>query len=152
MLWSVVVDLWARRWTKEGLLSHVGRLEQLAGVQLVEAGDGAERGVRLLLFRTGAGFDFEVLVDRGFDIGRARADGRPLAWWSPVGLTGPWFQNASGIEWFRGFPGGLVSTCGLDHALPAGQPAAPHHLAAARRPYLRGRHGAEHEPGRRPPT
>ncbi|HEV2240996.1 MAG TPA: DUF4432 family protein [Streptosporangiaceae bacterium] len=116
----MVVDLWGRRWTRDELLARVGRLEQLAGVQLVEAGDGAERGVRLLLFRTGAGFEFEVLVDRGFDIGRARADGRPLAWWSPVGLTGPWFQNASGIEWFRGFPGGLVSTCGLDHTLLGG--------------------------------
>jgi Domain of unknown function (DUF4432) len=62
----VVVDLWGRRWTKGELLARVGRLEQLAGVQLVEAGDGAERGVRLLQFRTRAGFDFEVLVDRGF--------------------------------------------------------------------------------------
>jgi hypothetical protein len=115
-----VVDLWGRRWTKDELLARVGRLEQIAGVQLVEAGDGAERGVRLLLFRTGAGFDFEVLVDRGFDVGRAWADGRSLAWWSPVGLTGPWFHNASGIEWFRGFPGGLVSTCGLDHTLLGG--------------------------------
>jgi len=34
--------------------------------------------VRLLLFRTGAGFDFEVLVDRGFDVGRARGR-RPAA-------------------------------------------------------------------------
>jgi hypothetical protein len=73
----VVVDLWGRRWTRDELLAPVGRLEQLAGVQLV--GDGAERGVRLPLFRTGAGFDLKVLVDRGSDIGRARADGRPLA-------------------------------------------------------------------------
>jgi hypothetical protein len=50
-----VVDLWGRRWTRDELLARVGRLEQLASVQLVEAGDGAERGVRLLLFRTGAG-------------------------------------------------------------------------------------------------
>jgi hypothetical protein len=115
-----VVDLWGGRWTRDELLARVGRLEQIAGVQLVEAGDGAERGVRLLVFRTGAGFEFEVLVDRGFDVGRAWAGGRPLAWWSPVGLTGPWFHNASGIEWFRGFPGGLVSTCGLDHTLLGG--------------------------------
>lgn len=31
-----------------------------------------ERGVRLLRFATCAGFDFEVPVDRGFDIGCAR--------------------------------------------------------------------------------
>lgn len=111
-----MVDLWGRRWTRDELLARVGRLEQLAGVQLVEAGHGAERGVRLLLFRTGAGFDFEVLVDRGSDIGRAWTDGRPLAWWSPVGLTGPWFQNASGIEWFRGFPAAWSRPAGPTHA------------------------------------
>ena len=54
----------------------MGRLEQLAGVQLFEAGDGSEPGVRLPLFRTGAGFDYGVLVDRGSDVGRARPDGR----------------------------------------------------------------------------
>jgi hypothetical protein len=136
-----VVDLWGRRWTKDELLARVGRLEQLAGVQLVEAGDGAERGVRLLLFRTGAGFDFEVLVDRGFDIGRAGAGGRPLAWWSPVGLTGPWFHDASGLEWFRTFPGGLVSTCGLDHTLLGGTDDAAVFNYPHRRTETYGLHG-----------
>ncbi len=115
-----MVELWGRQWSRTGLLARVGRLEQLAGVQLTEAADGAERGVRLLRFATGAGFDFEVLVDRGSDIGRAWFLGRPLAWWSPVGLIGPWYHDSSGIEWFRGFPGGLVSTCGLDHTLLGG--------------------------------
>ena len=69
---------------------------------------------------TGAGFDFEVLVDRGFDIGGAWLNGRPLAWSSPVGLVGPWYCEPAGIGWFRGFPGGLVSTCGLDHTLLGG--------------------------------
>ena len=109
-----MVYLLGRQWSRGELLARVGRLEQLAGVQLVEAADGAERGVRLLRFATGAGFDFEVLVDRGFDIGRAWLGGRPLAWWSPVGLTGPWYHESAGIGWFRGFAGGLVSTCGLD--------------------------------------
>ncbi|HEX6932622.1 MAG TPA: aldose 1-epimerase family protein [Streptosporangiaceae bacterium] len=110
-----MVDLWGRHWTRSELLARVGRLEQLGGVQLTEAADGSERGVRLLRFATGAGFDFEVLVDRGFDIGRAWLAGRPLAWWSPVGLIGPWYHEPAGIGWFRGFAGGLVSTCGLDH-------------------------------------
>ncbi len=109
-----MVYLWGRQWSRGELQARVGRLEQLAGVQLVEAADGAERGVRLLRFATGAGFDFDVLVDRGFDVGRARLGGRPLSWWSPVGLTGPWYYEPAGIGWFRGFPGGLVSTCGLD--------------------------------------
>jgi Domain of unknown function (DUF4432) len=115
-----MVNMWGRSWTRAELLARVGRLDQVAGVQLTEAGDGAERGVRLLRFATGAGFDFDVLVDRGFDIGRAWLRGQPLAWWSPVGLIGPWFCDPAGIGWFRGFPGGLVSTCGLDHTLLGG--------------------------------
>jgi hypothetical protein len=38
----------------------VGRLEQVAGIRLVEGGDGAERGVRMLRRSSGAGFDFEI--------------------------------------------------------------------------------------------
>src|SRR3984957_2527026 len=69
---------------------------------------------------SGAGFEFEILVDRGFDIGGAWLRGRPLAWSSPVGVTGPWYHEPDGIGWFRGFPGGLVSPCGLDPTLPGG--------------------------------
>jgi hypothetical protein len=103
-----VVTLWGRRWTRPELLARVGRLEQVAGMRLVEGGDGAERGVRILRCTTGAGFDFEILVDRGFDIGRAWIGGRPLAWCSPVGLVGPWYSEPAGLGWFRGFPGGLA--------------------------------------------
>jgi len=115
-----VAILWGRRWTRAELLARVGRLEQVAGIRLVEGGDGAERGVRLLRCWSGAGFEFEILVDRGFDIGGAWLRGRPLAWSSPVGVTGPWYHEPDGIGWFRGFPGGLVSTCGLDHTLLGG--------------------------------
>jgi Domain of unknown function (DUF4432) len=115
-----MVSLWGCPWTRGELLARVGRFDQVAGVQLAEAGDGAERGVRMLRFTTGAGFGFDVLVDRGFDVGRAWLGGRPLAWWSPVGLIGPWLHDSAGIGWFRGFPGGLVSTCGLDHTLLGG--------------------------------
>jgi Domain of unknown function (DUF4432) len=77
-----VVTLWGRRWTRPELLAGVGRLEQVAGMRLVEGGDGAERGVRILRCTKGAGFGFEILVDRGFDIGGAWINGQPLAWLS----------------------------------------------------------------------
>jgi hypothetical protein len=54
-----VVTLWGRQWTREELLARVGRLEQVAGIRLVESGDGAERGVRLLRCWSGARFDFD---------------------------------------------------------------------------------------------
>jgi hypothetical protein len=115
-----VVTLWGRRWTRAELLARLGRLEQVAGIRLVEGGDGPERGVRILRCWSGAGFEFEILVDRGFDIGGAWINGQPLAWLSPVGVVGPWYSEPAGLGWFRGFPGGLVSTCGLDHTLLGG--------------------------------
>jgi hypothetical protein len=51
-----VVSLWGRPWSRPELLARVGRLDQVGGVQLAEAADGAERGVRLLRFSTGSGF------------------------------------------------------------------------------------------------
>lgn len=110
-------ELWGGRYGRVDLLRRVGRLEQAAGVRLVTLGDGAERGVRLLEFRTGTGFAFEVVVDRAFDIGRCELAGRPLGWQSPVGFAGPWFHEPRGLGFFRTWGGGLLTTAGLDHTL-----------------------------------
>ena len=50
--------LWGRDYSRTELLRRVGRLDQVAGVRLVELQDGLARGVRLLEFRTGTGFSF----------------------------------------------------------------------------------------------
>lgn len=110
-------ELWHRRHDRADLLARVGRLEQAGGVRLVTLGDGSARGVRVLEFRTGSGFAFDVVVDRGFDIGRADLGGVPLAWVSPVGTEGPWFREPEGFGFLRAFGGGLLTTCGLDHTM-----------------------------------
>jgi hypothetical protein len=89
----------------------------VAGVRLVTLGDGAERGVRVLEFRTGTGFVFDVIVDRAFDIGRCEINGIALGWQSGVGYKGPWFAEQTDLGWLRTWGGGLLTTCGLDHAL-----------------------------------
>jgi hypothetical protein len=99
------------------MLRRVGSLSQVAGVRLATLGDGVERGVRVLEFRTGTGFTFDVVVDRAFDIGRCEHAGRPLSWLSAAGFAGPWYSEPDGLGWLRGFGGGLLTTCGLDHAL-----------------------------------
>src|SRR5918997_2271487 len=110
-------DLFGKNLRREELLRRVGRLDQAAGVRLVSLADGPERGVRVLEFRTGTGFAFDVVVDRAFDIGRCELGGYPLGWLSPVGFAGPWFVEPEGLGFLRNWGGGLLTTAGLDHAL-----------------------------------
>ncbi len=62
-------------------------LSQFAGVRLMTLGDGVERGVRMLEFRTGTGLRFTVLVDRALDIADCEYRGArhrlALARWLP---------------------------------------------------------------------
>jgi len=106
--------------SRRELLRRVGRQEQVAGVRLATLGDGGERGVRILEFRTGTGYEFDVLVDRALDVGRCEFRGRALAWLSPTGVVGPWYAEPLGLGWFRSWGGGMLVTCGLDHTLLGG--------------------------------
>lgn len=106
--------------TRQALARRVGRLEQVAGVRLITLGDAAERGVRVLEFRTGTGFEFDVVVDRGLDVGRCEFAGRPMAWLAAPGIVAPWYAEPMGLGWFRAWGGGMLVTCGLDHTLLGG--------------------------------
>lgn len=115
-----MTQLWGRTWTKNELLERVGSLEQIADITQTEVLDGAGRGVRLLQFRNAGVLAFDVILDRAADIGRVDVFGRPLAFWSKVGLTPPWrWQDRDDADGFlRAFAGGLFVTCGLDHFGP----------------------------------
>jgi hypothetical protein len=96
--------------------------------------DGAERGVRVLEFRTGSGLAFEVLVDRAMDIGAAEHAGRSFGWQSATGIRHPGLhENAdeNGLGWLRSFSGLLV-TAGLDHTGHSDRPDAAHFKYPAR--------------------
>ncbi|GGO94422.1 aldose 1-epimerase family protein [Wenjunlia tyrosinilytica] len=94
---------------------RVGDLRQLARVdQLVEA-DGDARGARRYRVVTGGGLEFDIHPDRCLDIGAVTYRGVPLAWAAPRD-TGPAVSSGAGAaDWLRGFRGGLLATCGLDH-------------------------------------
>jgi hypothetical protein len=93
-------------------------------------GDGVERGIRLLEFRTGTGLRFTVLVDRALDIADCEHKGRAIGWHSPSGFRHPGlheYEGEGGLAWLRSFSG-LVVTCGLDHILFMDEaPAAQYH-------------------------
>ncbi len=61
--------LYGKTLTRAELTERGGDMRQFAGVRLGELADGFERGVRTVDFRTGSGFDFTVLADRGLEIG-----------------------------------------------------------------------------------
>lgn len=120
--------LWDRSYPAAEVRRRVGTFDQVAGVRLVTLSDGSERGVRVLEFRTGGGLSFDVVVDRCMDIGRCEWRGVPLSWLSSTGWPGPWFREPQGLGFLRTFGGGLLTTCGLDHALfPASDTAAQYH-------------------------
>lgn len=102
-----------RNYSRAEIVALVGDVGQLASVTWLSYEDGAARGSRLLQVRAAGGISFDVLVDRGLDIGWADVDGSPLAWRSPRGPTGPAFAEHTGNGWTRTFGGGLLTTCGM---------------------------------------
>ncbi len=109
-----MVKLFNQEWNKAELLSRVGQMEQLAGIRLVEAGEGKARGCRLLDVWTGSGLRFQVNADRALDLSYGEFQGLPLAWRSPAGDVHPSYSEPEGLGWLRSFAGGLLATCGLD--------------------------------------
>ena len=64
------------------------------------------------------GLTFEVLPDRGLDIGSLWHRGYPVAWRSALAATGP-EADPAGRGWIGRFGGGMLVTCGLDNIGPA---------------------------------
>ena len=111
--------LYGKSMTRGQVAAHAGALSQFAGVRLMTLGDGLERGLRMLEFRTGSGLRFTVLVDRAMDIAEVDHKGRAIGWHSPAGFRAPGLhdpEGEGGYSWARSFSGFLV-TCGLDHIL-----------------------------------
>ncbi len=107
--------LFGKSYPKKELARRIGALSQIGGTRTYELSDGPEKGVRAVDFRTGTGFEFTVLPDRGLDISAASYRGMSLVWRSPVGEIGPTFYEPEGLGWLRTFHGGLLTTCGLTH-------------------------------------
>ena len=106
--------LYQRDWSREQLVRYTGTMNQLAGIQPLEASDGPERGSRVMQVWTGSGLTFNVLPDRALDIAACQYKGMALAWRSATGDTHPAYYEPTGSGWLRSFQGGLLVTCGLD--------------------------------------
>lgn len=105
--------LFGQHYNREQILARVGDLSQVAGIRMMELCDGLERGVRIADVRTGSGLRFQVSLDRGMDISVAEYKGAPLAFRSSNGDVHPHRFEPDGYRWARGFPGGLMTGCGM---------------------------------------
>ncbi len=125
-----MVEIFGRTLSRLDLARRTGSFAQFAGVRLVTLGDGVERGIRALEFRTGTGLRFTALVDRALDIADCEHKGRAVGWQSPSGFRHPGLHEAdgeSGLGFLRSFSGLLV-TCGLDHVgFKAEEPSPNYH-------------------------
>lgn len=114
-----MVELYGERLTRREVAERTGDLAAFAGVRLMTLGDGVERGVRMLEFRTGSGLVFTLLVDRAMDVADCAFRGRAIGWHSPTGFRHPGLtelESEDGLGFLRSFSG-LLATCGLDHIL-----------------------------------
>lgn len=109
------MNLFGRRLSRSELLERVGGLLQVAGAQMISNEDGHARGVRSVDVRTGSGFRFAPVVDRGLDVGWCEYRGAPLCWMPPNGIAAPWFFEGvhDELAWARAALGGLFNTAGL---------------------------------------
>ncbi|WP_329237001.1 aldose 1-epimerase family protein [Actinoallomurus sp. NBC_01490] len=137
------MKLYGKETGRRELAARAGDVAAAGGVRLVALGDGLERGIRTLEFRTGSGLAFDVLVDRCMDIGAAEHAGRAFGWRSRTGFRHPGLhENADedGLSWLRSFSG-LTVTAGLDHTLFGGEVDASSYRYPPRRTVRHGLHG-----------
>ena len=85
---------------------------QIGGIDSYIIDEGQGRGVRALCINTGGGLRYRVLVDRGLDIDQAFFNQHSLTFLSHKGVTRPTRALDRGLDWLRGFPVGLLTTCG----------------------------------------
>lgn len=88
-------------------------MEQVASLRRLTYDEGKAKGLSVVEVKTGTGLVFQVLVDKGLDLGLCEYQGLPIALRTPVGEVGPQFFEPRGDGWLRSFGGGLLVTCGL---------------------------------------
>ncbi|MBZ9670703.1 aldose 1-epimerase family protein [Mesorhizobium sp. ES1-3] len=138
-----MVELYGKTLSRRQVAERSGQLSQFAGVRLMTLGDGVERGIRMLEFRTGSGLRFTALVDRALDIADCDYRGQAIGWHSPSGFRNPGlheYEGEGGLAWARSFSGLLV-TCGLDHILGREDVPADNYNYPGRKTVLHSLHG-----------
>ncbi len=98
--------------------SKVINPQQLGGIETSVLDNGPGRGTRIAWVNTGSALRYKVVIDRGLDIADTFFGQYSLAWHSLGGVTAPTRALDHGLDWLRGFYGGLLVSCGPNHIGP----------------------------------
>jgi hypothetical protein len=85
---------------------------QVGGIEAYTIDEGPARNVRVLCVNTGGGLRYRILVDRGLDIDQAFFNHHSLTFLSYNSITPPTRALDRGLDWLKGFPVGLLTSCG----------------------------------------
>ena len=110
-----MVELFGRKLSRQEIREYMGSLDSAAGITRFQYDEGRSKGLSAVEMRTGTGFRFVVLPDRGLDIGLCEYRGIPLSYRAPLGESHPSYFEAGADNWLRNFGGGLLVTCGLSY-------------------------------------
>ena len=94
---------------------YTGSLTQLMKVTEYRMTGGRMDGLRCVEVENCKGLVVTVAVDRCMDIWSVRAGGKNVSFHSQAGQSHPAYQRNDGTRWLSTFPGGFLSTCGLDN-------------------------------------
>ena len=110
------VNLLRQNLLKTDYLKYFSNMSDLAGAKVFEYKGGMKEGVKGIDVKTGTGFKFTVVPDRGMDILDSEYCGIPISWVSKNRIMHPTYFENGGIGFLRSFSGGLITTCGLTSA------------------------------------
>ncbi|MBR5479299.1 MAG: DUF4432 family protein [Clostridia bacterium] len=95
--------------------NYVGNTYQIGGTRHYRLDDGPAHDTKCIDVRTGSGFEYTVVVDRGLDISLASYKGLNLVHLTAGMETNPAAVDPWGADWLRAFSAGLLTTCGPNH-------------------------------------
>ncbi len=100
---------------------YIGHPAQLCTVRRVTLEEGKARGSEIIEVKTAGGLELDLLPGNGLDIGQARYLGQNMTFLCKNGYDSPAVDHPFELEFLHTFPGGLLYSCGLRNAGPAGR-------------------------------
>lgn len=94
---------------------RIGNISQIMPFGEYRLVSGKMDGARAASISNGSGLEIIMLPDRCMDIFSVRINGRSVEYHSPAGITHPSYAQPWEDRWLSTFPGGFLSTCGLDN-------------------------------------